>query len=213
MTASADDQQARIIDVFADVSCPFAHFSLRRFTERRRRAGAEHVRLRVHAWPLELANGEPLGAAKVTDEITDLRAQVAGDLFGGFDPSAFPTTTIASLGTATLAYQHGTDAGEAFNLAIRDALFEQGRAIGDPSVLAEIARGCGLSLADEATARCAVDADLADGRRRGVIGSPHFIVDGRPFFCPILNIERQGAHLRIDIDDGELDRFIDRALQ
>lgn len=47
----------RAVDGYADVSQPFAHFSLRRVTERLRQAGAEHVRLQVHAWPLELANG------------------------------------------------------------------------------------------------------------------------------------------------------------
>lgn len=203
----------RLVDVYADVSCPFAHFSLRRFTERRRQAGAHQVRLRVHAWPLELVNGEALGAVKVTHEIADLRAQVAGDLFGGFAPSTFPSSTIAILGTATLAYQHGTDSAEAFNLALRDALFEQGTAIGDPDVLGEIAGGFGLDVPDERTACAAVEADLVEGRRRGVTGSPYFIVDGSPFFCPTLDIERQGTHLRIEVDDAELNRFIDRALQ
>lgn len=203
----------RLVDVYADVSCPFAHFSLRRFTERRREAAADHVRLRVHAWPLELVNGEALGAATVADEIADLRAQVAGDLFVGFDPSTFPSTTIDLLATATLAYQHGADVGEAFNLAVRDVLFEQGRAIGAPDVLAEIAARFGLDVPDDATARSAVEDDFAEGQRRGVTGSPYFIVDGSPFFCPALDIERHGAHLRIDIDDAELDRFIDRALQ
>ena len=47
----------------------------------------------------------------------------------------------------------------------------------------------------------------------GVTGSPYFIVDGSPFFCPTLDIERSGEHLHIDIDDAELHRFIDRALQ
>ncbi len=204
---------AGAIDVFADVSCPFAHFSLRRFIERRHRAGADGVRLRVHAWPLELANGQPLAADKVTEEIADLRAQVAPDLFTGFDPSAFPTTTIAVLGTATLAYEHGTEVGEGFNLAIRDALFERGQAIGRPEVLAEIAAGYGLGVPDARTARGAVDADRAEGIRRGVIGSPYFFVDGAPFFCPTLDIERHGEHLHIDVDNRELDSFLDRALR
>ena len=203
----------RIVDVYADVSCPFAHFGLRRFTERRRQSRADHVRLRVHAWPLELVNGKTLGAAKVEDEISDLRAQVAGDMFAGFERSAFPSSTIAILGTATLAYERGAEVGEAFNLAIRDALFEQGRAISDSSTLGEIAASFGLDLPDEATARAAVESDFADGQRQGVAGFPQFIVDGRPFFCPTLDIERRGAHLRIDIDDAEFDRFIDGALR
>ena len=204
------DQPVRVIDVFADVSCPFAHFSLRRFIDRRRRAGADHVQLRVHAWALELANGEPLGAGKVADEIADLRAQVAGDLFAAFDSAAFPATTVQILGTATLAYQHGVDVGEAFNFAIRDALFEQGQAIGDPDVLVGIAARYNLSVPDPATARAAVEADMAEGGRRGVVGSPQFFVDGFPFFCPSLDIERQGEHLHIDIDTNELDRFLHR---
>lgn len=118
---------AGAIDVFADVSCPFAHFSLRRFIDRRHQTGSDRVRLRVRAWPLELANGHPLAADQVTEEIADLRAQVAPDLFTGFDPSAFPTSTIGILGTATLAYEHGAEVGEGFNLAIRDALFERAR--------------------------------------------------------------------------------------
>jgi len=202
----------QIIDVYADVSCPFAHFSLRRFTERRREAGAGHVRLRVHAWPLELVNGEPLAAGKVADEIADLRAQVAGDLFVGFDPDAFPSTTILALGTATFGYDAGAEIGEAFDLAIRDALFEHGTPIGDPDVLAELAARFDLEVPDPAAARAAVDADFAEGRRRGVTGSPYFLVDGSPFFCPALDIQRRGEHLRIDVDHAELDRFIDRAL-
>lgn len=203
----------RLIDVYAEVSCPFAHFSLRRFVERRRQAGADHVRLRVRAWPLELVNGEPLSAALVAEEIADLRAQVAGDLFDGFEPAAFPSSTIAVLGTATLAYQQGMDTAEAFNLAVRDALFEHGMAIADPGVLAEVAARLGLDVPDEATARAAVEADHVQGQGLGVTGSPYFVVDGSPFFCPALDIERHGEHLRITVDEDELHRFIDRALQ
>ncbi len=209
---STGDRPPRLIDVFAEVTCPFAHFSLRRFVDERRLAGADHVRLRVHAWPLELVNGEPLGAEKVAGEIADLRSQVADDLFTGFKAPAFPATTIPVLGAASLAYDRGTDVGEAFNLAIRDALFEQGRAIGAPDVLAEIAARYDVSIPAAVTARAAVEADLAEGRRRGVVGSPHFFVDGRPFFCPMLDVARQGEHLRIDVDDAELVAFLERAL-
>ena len=122
-------------------------------------------------------------------------------------------TTISILGTATLAYERGAEVGEGFNLAIRDALFEQGQHVGEPEVLAGIAAGFGLLVPDATTARTAVDADFAEGRRRGVIGSPHFFVDGHPFFCPALDIERQGEHLHIDIDSNKLDSFLDRALR
>lgn len=210
---TSQSEPTRMIDVFADISCPFAHFSLRRFVDRRRVAGAHHVRLRVRAWPLELVNGEPLTAAKVTEEIADLRAQVASDLFMGFDPCAFPSSTIGLLGTATLAYGQDVGRGEAFSLGVRDALFEHGEAIGEPDVIARLAGRNAVAVPDLATARAAVERDHADGRRRGVLGSPHFFVDGDPYFCPTLDIERRGDHLRIEIDERRLDEFIDRALR
>lgn len=203
----------RIVEVYADVSCPFAHFSLQRFSEHRRDVGADHVRLRVRAWPLELVNGEPLDAKDVAGEVADLRAQVAGDLFAGFDPAAFPPSTALVLGAATLAYRQGDEVGEAFNLAIRAALFEHGRAIADPDVLAEIAREYGCAVPDHESGLAAIEVDLAEGRRRGVTGSPHFFVDDTPFFCPAVDIERQGDHLRIRIDGAELQRFIDHAFR
>lgn len=206
-------RSGRMVEVFADISCPFAHFSLRRFVEERSRAGAHHVRLRVRAWPLELVNGAPLGASKATAEIADLRAQVAPDLFRGFDASAFPTTTVAALGVATLAYDGGVDAGEAFNLAVRDALFEHGQPIAEPDVLAGIATRVGVTVPNATTARAAVAADLTDGRRRGVIGSPHYFFDGDGVFCPTLDIERAGSHLHVEIDHAAVDRFLADALR
>ncbi len=207
-----NQREDRVIDVFADVSCPFAHFGLKRFVERRTHAGAEHVRLRVRAWPLELVNAHPLGASAVADEIDDLRSQVAADLFVGFDASAFPGSTIGIIGTATLAYGHGVEIGEAFSLALRDALFEEGKAIGRPEVLAAIAADHGVHVADDAGARAAVEADLTEGKARGVVGSPSFFVDGHEFFCPSLDIQRQGGHLHIAVDHNALDDFIDLAL-
>ncbi len=148
----------------------------------------------------------------VADEIDDLRAQVADDLFAGFEASAFPESTIAIIGTATLAYERGIDIGEAFSLAIRDALFEQGQAIGRPDVLAAIAADHGVTVADDATARTAAEADLAEGKTRGVVGSPYFIVDGHEFFCPTLDIQRRGEHLHIAIDHNAFSGFIEHAL-
>ena len=48
--------------------------------------------MRVRAWPLELVNGTPLDSAMIGEEVDELRAQVAPDLFTGFDLSGFPGT-------------------------------------------------------------------------------------------------------------------------
>jgi len=199
------------IEVFADVVCPFAHVSLRRLFAARADLGAEDQPIRVRAWPLELVNGEPLDPAHVAAEIGDLRAQVAGDLFGGFTTDAFPVSSIRALGLTTTAYDRGAGVGEAVNLAVRDALFEQGRAIDDPDLLASVAAEHGIELPGEDEARERVEADLAEGQDRGVVGSPHFFVGEASFFCPALEIERRGEHLHIAVDTAGFDEFLGRA--
>src|SRR5262245_18171405 len=51
-------EPTRLIEVFADVVCPFTHVGLRRLVGYRERAQREDVAIRVRAWPLELVNGE-----------------------------------------------------------------------------------------------------------------------------------------------------------
>ena len=58
-----------------------------------------------------------------------------------------------------------------------------------------------------------IRADWAEGRRRGVIGSPHFFVDDDGFFCPALNISRVDGTLRIADNRAAFEAFIDHALQ
>ena len=59
----------------------------------------------------------------------------------------------------------------------------------------------------------AVEADYAEGRRRGVRGSPHFFLDGDDVFCPSLEIAHDAQRLRIEFDQRGFDRFAQRALQ
>ncbi|MGK2947072.1 MAG: DsbA family oxidoreductase [Acidimicrobiales bacterium] len=201
-----------VLEVFADVCCPFTHVGLRRFVEQRSNRGRPDVVLRVRAWPLELVNGSPLDPAFVAEEVEELRAQVAADLFVGFDQSAFPSTSVPALALAAAAYQRDDATGEAVSLALRRALFDEGRDIADPAVLADVAAEIGIDLpvdADDTSIR----ADWAEGVERGVQGSPHFFVsdEGDGFFCPSLDISRDDAgHLTIKSDPEELITFFDQ---
>lgn len=201
-----------MIEVFADVCCPFTHVGLRRFVEQRSNRARPDVVLRVRAWPLELVNGSPLDPAFVAEEVEELRAQVAADLFVGFDESRFPATAIPAMAMAAAAYEHSDAAGEGVSLALRRVLFDEGRDIADPAVLAEVAAGIGIDLpveADDTTVR----ADWAEGVERSVQGSPHFFVSDEDdgFFCPSLDISRDEAgHLHISSDPAELTVFFDR---
>jgi predicted DsbA family dithiol-disulfide isomerase len=195
----------RTVEVFADVSCPFAHVGLRRLVEHRENAGADFV-IHVRAWPLELVNGRPLDAASVAEEVVALRAYVAPELFVGFDPDRFPRSTLPALRLVAAAYRRGLSVGERVSLLVRDALFERGRDIGRRDELQLVADAAGLP------GLLAPHDDVIDewheGRRRGVVGSPHFFVAGADFFCPSLDIHRVAGRLEISADPAGLDELV-----
>jgi len=197
----------KIIEVFADVSCPFTHVGLRRLVARRVASGRDMPVLVVRAWPLELVNGEPLDPGFIAEEVDALREQVAPDLFGEFDPAAFPHTSLPALALAHASYDVDAITGERVSLALRDALFEQGRDISDPAVLADIASGFGVAPPDDRDLR-AVTAEWEEGRRRGVIGSPHFFIGASNYFCPTLHITRVDGRLQIRPDLATLERVL-----
>jgi 2-hydroxychromene-2-carboxylate isomerase len=97
------------------------------------------------------------------------------------------------------------------NLALRWALFEEGRDIAKPDVLLDVAASAGIGL----PSHCEIDrvrADWEEGRERGVIGSPHFFVGGDSFFCPTLDIRHVDGRLVITGDEGGFEAFVERAL-
>jgi 2-hydroxychromene-2-carboxylate isomerase len=92
-------------------------------------------------------------------------------------------------------------------LAVRTALFEDGRHLADPDVIADLARAHGIDDPGPAAA-AAVAADYAEGRRRNVLGSPEFILGDRSYFCPALQIQRTGDVVVINLDTERFEAFI-----
>jgi predicted DsbA family dithiol-disulfide isomerase len=198
---------ARLIEVFADVACPFAHVGLRRLVDRRTELGRDDVALWIRAWPLEIVNGAPLDAHFITEEVDEIRSQVAPALFRGFTEQSFPRSSLPALALAAAAYRRDRTVGERVSLALRDLLFEHGVDIADRAVLDRVAADHGLpqGLADPD----AVLADHAEGVERGVIGSPHFFTAAGGFFCPSLDVSRDDrGHLRILADPDAFDDFV-----
>ena len=196
-----------VVEVFADVGCPFTHVGLRRFVEHRARIGRDDVRLLVRSWPLELVNGEALDAEFIAEEVDDIRRQIAPSMFADFRAERFPGSSLPAMGLAASAYAVSIDAGEQVSLELRDLLFERGTDIADPRVLARVAQEVGLSLDD--LDLDAVKADHAEGVARGVIGSPHFFTPTGGFFCPALEVSRDDrGHLRILADPEGFESFL-----
>ena len=200
----------RTIEVYADIVCPFTHVGLHRMFDLRDEVRPD-VAIEVHAWPLELVNGEPVARDDLVEEVVALRSGVAPELFGGFNPDGFPMSSLPALALAARAYRGGVRTGEEVSRAIRDALFERGRDLRDTDELAAIGRQTGVGE-PEAVDRAAVLADLETGRARGVVGSPHFFVGDASFFCPTLDIERVGGRLEISFDPEGFADFMRRSL-
>ena len=196
-----------VLEVFADIGCPFAYVGLRRLVARREELGRADVQLRVHAWPLELVNGTPLDPAFIAEEVEVLRETVAPDLFLGFVESAFPATSLPAFDLVEAAYAVDLATGEAVSLAVRAALWEDGRDVADPAVLAEVAGAHGVTV-DGAASRAGVLADWEQGKERGVRGSPEFFVGGEAYFCPVLDIRRVDGELQVRVDETSMPEFL-----
>lgn len=195
------------IEVYADIACPFAHAGLRRFEEQRSVLGVSLPRLRVRAWPLEVVNGEPHSGKHLAPEIDALRAEATPGLFEGFDAAAFPSSTLDALATAAAAYRTGIDSGEAFSLAVRNALWEDGRDVSDSAVLRALAADFDVPEPTEED-RASVQADLDQGKARGVDGSPHFFTPDGDFFCPSLDISKDDERMHVSVDQEEFLKFV-----
>jgi predicted DsbA family dithiol-disulfide isomerase len=191
-----------MIEVYADVWCPFAHVGLRSVLRRRSQLGRDDVLLRVRAWPLELVNEAPLDPTITAEHVNDLRTQVAPDLFAHFDREHFPRTSLPALAVVAAGYRRDDQTGEAVSLALRNALFEEGRDISRPDVLASVARASGINRVDARDER-AVLAEWHEGEVRGVKGSPHFFCGKAQVFCPSLDISKDDKgqlHLRRNME-------------
>jgi predicted DsbA family dithiol-disulfide isomerase len=196
-----------VVEVYADVACPFTHVGLRRLVQRRAELGRDDVTLWVRAWPLEIVNSEPLDPHFVAEEVDDIREQVAPTLFAGFVEGSFPASSLPALTLAAAAYGQDLATGERVSLALRDLLFERGVNIADADVLSRLADDHDVPV--DLTDPRPVLADHAEGVARGVIGSPHFFTPAGGFFCPSLDVHRDaGGHLRITADALGFDRFV-----
>ena len=197
----------KVVEVWADVACPFTHVGLRRFVQARAEAGRGDVRLWVRPWPLEIVNREPLDPGFIAEEVAELRKHLVPGMFRGFTEAAFPATSVPALALAARGYAHGFDVGEAISLELRHLLFEEGVDVSQAAVLDQVAARHELTRTRETAL---VTSEYANGVQRGVVGSPHFFTAVGDFFCPALDISRdRGGHLYVRADPDRFARFLD----
>lgn len=206
---SVDADHPRVIEVFADITCPFTHVGLKRVIEHVD-ALDDPPAVHVRAWPLEWVNGTGLEAEAVAVKSSVLSEQLGVNDFHGFDAAHWPVTTVPALELAAAAYEADLATGLAVSLDLRSALFEDGLDVSDQAVLTDVAHRHHVAVPDpEESAR--VRADYDEGRRRGVAGSPHFWVGTDDYFCPALNLGHDThGMLTAHFDPVGLAEFFDR---
>ncbi len=206
------DKPTPVVEVYADITCPFTHVGLKRVVPMLSSTGRA-ANLYVRSWPLEWVNGEPLAYDAVAAKAEALTDQLGGNAFSGLHADAWPETTIPALTLAALAYAHEPITGLAISIDLRTALFEEGRDVSDPDVLKDIATAHALHSATGHKARLEGEAmvrdDYEEGQRLGVSGSPHFFVGSANFFCPALDLGHdESGKLTARFDADGLDSFL-----
>jgi predicted DsbA family dithiol-disulfide isomerase len=153
-------------------------------------------------------NGEPTATELVAAENHALRDSMAPESFRGFDPAAFPRTSLPALELAAAAYAVADSAGERVSLALRRAVFEDGRDISDRATLAAVAREASVDLPDAGAFAATVEHEWAEGRRRGVEGSPHFFIGTWHAFAPGLRVDDRDDALRVLVDPARFEELM-----
>lgn len=189
------------VDIWSDIACPWCYIGTRRFAAGRRafgeRADAPPVEVTHRAFQLspeapERDGGpvaEHLMRAKGMGEeqVHEMMAHVAGVAAGEGLAYDFDRVRHVNTGRAHELLHHARAHGRQgdMNERLMAAHFTEGRDVGDPSTLADLAAEAGLDRDEAAAAlddrrhRDAVEEDIATARSHGITGVPFFVFDGR----------------------------------
>ena len=180
--------QSVVLEVFSDYVCPWCYLASARVARLKKKHGVkvELVHFPLHPeTPPEGKSLEELFAGRGYD-IPKLQAQMRARVQAEGLPYGDRKMTYNSRLAQELGKWADTQpGGEAIHDALFRAYFVEGRNIGDPEVLLQIAESVGLP-ADQArevlakrTFKTAVDADWQKSREYGVTGVPTFVAGGR----------------------------------
>ena len=185
------------IDVVSDVVCPWCFIGQKRLDKA---IAASGIDVRVHWRPFQLdptipAEGKDRRAYMLEkfgseDRIREIHARIeplgaAEGISFAFDAIKVAPNTLDAHRVIRWAGAAGEDAQNKLVRRLFQLNFEEGKNLGDPSVLIEAARGAGMDatvvgtlLPTDADVE-AVRGEIATASRMGVTGVPCFLLEGK----------------------------------
>ena len=190
----AETETAPALRVYADYVCPFCYLGYASLSEYREER-SEPLATDWHPFDIRASERRPDGTIDHTadsgkDEAyyeeakrnvrrlaEEYDVEMAGELRKDVD-------SYDAQRVALRASEEHPAAFEAFHGAVFEALWQEGRDIGDPAVLADLAAGAGLpdgfvaeTLADDDDSAAELKTAFEDAREFGVTGVPTFVHD------------------------------------
>ena len=202
------DRTQSLVEVFADVRCPFAHVGLRRFMQRRHDEGRDDVGLWVRAWPLEIVNDAPLDPATVARGVDALRRGVAPELFAGFNIDTFARTSLPALRLAAAAYQDGIESGE--RVSWRCATPSSSTARTSPNPMSWATSHGGAASAPGRAASAPSSPTGVTGASAASSGRHTSTPTAANWFCPALHVGHDDERLDVALDRNGFNEFTQR---
>jgi AraC-like DNA-binding protein len=152
------------------------------------------VRVRNRPFPLEVVGSGPAPRDILEQEWWLAAIQEPAADFARYEGNDWPATTLPAFEAAWCAFRQGEDVGHDYDLRIRRAFFAEGRNIGRPQVLLEVAEEAGLDVRHfeqafkSGEAREAVLEECRSGKERyRVRGTPTMMLsDGTRLRHPII---------------------------
>lgn len=149
--------------------------------------------MRTRFFPLELLRPGGPSRRLLEEEWWIAAIQEPEATFTPYPEGDWPATTLPAFDGAWAAFRQGRSVGEDYDLRVRRAFFAEGRNIGRPEVLLEIAREAELDISRferdmaSAEARAAVTEESRIGREQfRVRGTPTLtLADGTHLHHPI----------------------------
>jgi predicted DsbA family dithiol-disulfide isomerase len=178
---SPDEVPTPTVYVFYDYICPYAFIGTQRGLQLDREYDIDLEFLPWELYPTTAPGGEPVDEGSYPDEylayVDDLAAEVDTELEG---PDGAINSNLA-LRAAEYARDRGPEAFRAYHTAAFDAVWREGRNVGDPDVLADVAGEAGLdpeallAALDHNAYQARIDAIDQAARTLGVQRVPTFV--------------------------------------